>query len=88
MKARRQPASIHARLDRIEAVVRPFETYAERYCRELENQWILTVPEAADLLAEYLDEREAHCGAFGLLQTAYGRDLTLRIMDSLYAQSD
>ena len=86
MKARRQPASIHARLARIEAVVRPFETNAERYCRELENQLILTIPEAADLLAEYVDEREAHGGTVRLIGTAFGRNLTLRLMDCLFRQ--
>jgi hypothetical protein len=37
MRARRQPAIVHAHLERIEAVVRPRETYAERHARALEN---------------------------------------------------
>src|SRR5215217_8356219 len=82
------PARQHPpRLARKEAVVMPHETYAERCSPELENRWILADPEGADLLAEYLDGREAHGGTVGLLSIVLGRDLTVRIVDAIDEQT-
>ena len=77
--------TLRARLDRLEWELRPYESEAQRYSRELLTPWLATCDQGAELWAEYEDTRQSF-GVTGMLRTKAGRDLTMRLLDDLYEQ--
>lgn len=78
-----RPATLKARLNRLERELRPYESPEQRAQRAMTVQWLAASEDGAGLLVDLEDMREQH-GATGLLRTEPGRALTMALMDSLY----
>lgn len=78
-----RPATLRARLNRLERELQPYETDAQRYSKALKAHWLATSPEAAELVAEYEDVRQSY-GAIGMLAYEAGQELITAMLDDLY----
>jgi len=78
-----RPATLKARLNRLERELRPYESPEQRLDRAIRTHWLATSEDGASLLVDFEDMRQSH-GATGMLATQAGRDLTTALLDDLY----
>lgn len=79
-----RPATLKARLNRLERELQPYESQVQRYSRELVTYWLATSDQGAELWLDLEDARQAHGGIMPLVRTKAGRDLIDAVVSDLF----
>jgi hypothetical protein len=80
-----RPATLKARLNRLERELQPYESAAQRQSREMATYWLATSERGAELLIDLEDACQRHGSILALTRSQAGRDLIDATVSDLYA---
>jgi hypothetical protein len=84
IRATRRPASVKARLSKLERELHPEESWVERHDREERERWLVTAEDAPELWLDYTDALAEVGTHRALLADPVGRALISELCESLF----